>query len=64
VYSDQREKYLGYTEVCIGLGQMAGPIIGSFIYGLTNFMYTFIVFAIFIFFVMVLVSMLLPAVLD
>lgn len=31
-FTEEREKYLGYTEASIGVGQMIGPVIGSLIY--------------------------------
>lgn len=43
-FPDNQEKFLGYSEVAIGLGLMVGPALSSLIYDFVGYMYTFIIF--------------------
>lgn len=42
--SHDKDTYIGYVEMALGVGDMIGPSIGGFVYDLTGFMGTFIVF--------------------
>lgn len=44
VYSDNREKYLGYAEAVTGVGLMLGPVIGGPLYSLLGYFASFAVF--------------------
>ena len=37
IFSEDIMKYLGYTEIVIGVGQIIGPVIGGFVYQYLNF---------------------------
>ena len=39
-----KETYIGYVEMALGVGDMIGPAIGSFIYDRSGFAGTFICF--------------------
>jgi len=45
VFSDNREKYIGMAEAVSGIGLMIGPVIGGFLYTLTNYFWTFVFFS-------------------
>lgn len=45
VYSDNREKYLGYAEAVTGIGLMLGPVIGGPLYLALGYFESFCVFA-------------------
>ena len=49
VFSENREKYLGYGEAAAGFGLMLGPVIGSIINEVFGFMMTFLFLGIFCF---------------
>jgi MFS family permease len=44
-FPKKREEYCGYCESAVGIGLMAGPVIGSLIYGLVGYEYTFYCFS-------------------
>lgn len=49
-FPEDREKYIGYVELCLGLGLMLGPVLGSAFYNLTeSFQSTFYIFGVLIF---------------
>ena len=41
-YEDRRDEYIGYIEVCGGLGALIGPMIGSGLYYLFGYMGPFL----------------------
>ncbi len=43
-----KDTYKGYVEMALGVGDMAGPAIGSFVYEYSGFAGTFIVFGVMI----------------
>lgn len=45
VYSDNREKYLGYAEAVTGIGLMLGPVIGGPLYLTFGYFESFCIFA-------------------
>lgn len=45
VFSDNREKYLGYAEAVTGIGLMLGPVIGGPLYLAVGYFNSFICFA-------------------
>ena len=45
VYSDNREKYLGYAEAVTGIGLMVGPVIGGPLYDELGYFFSFVAFA-------------------
>ena len=45
VYSDNREKYLGYAEAVTGIGLMLGPVIGGPLYDGLGYFFSFVAFA-------------------
>ena len=44
VYSDNREKYLGYAEAVTGIGLMLGPVMGGPLYNSLGYFYSFCCF--------------------
>lgn len=44
VYSDNREKYLGYAEAVTGIGLMLGPVIGGPLFEYLGYFWSFAVF--------------------
>jgi MFS family permease len=44
VYSDNREKYLGYAEAVTGIGLMLGPVMGGPLYEGLGYFYSFACF--------------------
>ena len=47
VFSDNILKYIGYIEICVGLGLGLGPVIGSFFFGFLAFEGTMYLFGVF-----------------
>ena len=47
--SSEKDKYIGYVEMSLGVGDMIGPAIGGFIFDLSGFVGTFILFGAMIF---------------
>lgn len=45
VFSDNREKYLGYAEAVTGIGLMLGPVIGGPLYTQFGYFESFAIFA-------------------
>jgi MFS family permease len=45
VYSDNREKYLGYAEAVTGVGLMLGPVMGGPLYDSFGYFWSFFAFA-------------------
>lgn len=45
-FPHQRELYIGYCQTSVGLGLLLGPVIGTTIYGLVGYEWTFYVLAI------------------
>jgi MFS family permease len=45
VFSDAREKYLGYAEAVTSIGLMLGPVIGGPLYNIFGYFWSFAVFA-------------------
>ena len=43
-YPDQRVRYIGYIEMCLGLGMFLGPFISGFMYSYLEYLGTFIFF--------------------
>ena len=43
-YPDKKEQLVGWTEAVQGFGFIAGPIIGSTLYTLFGYKYTFIIY--------------------
>lgn len=49
-FPEDREKYIGYVELALGLGLMLGPVLGSVFFALTqSFQFTFYIFGLLIF---------------
>ena len=42
--SDDKDKYIGYIEMSLGIGDMVGPAIGGIIYDLAGYVGTFFSF--------------------
>ena len=45
VFSENREKYLGYAEAVTSIGLMLGPVIGGPLYTFCGYFYSFSIFA-------------------
>ena len=45
VFSEAREKYLGYAEAVTSIGLMLGPVIGGPLYNLCGYFWSFAIFA-------------------
>jgi MFS family permease len=45
LFSENREKYIGMAEGVSGIGLMIGPVIGGFLYTLTDYFWTFVFFS-------------------
>jgi MFS family permease len=45
VFSEAREKYLGYAEAVTSVGLMLGPVIGGPLYNLCGYFWSFAIFA-------------------
>jgi predicted MFS family arabinose efflux permease len=45
IYSDDMMKYIGYIEICVGLGLGMGPVIGSAVYSALEYEGTMYLFA-------------------
>jgi MFS family permease len=45
VFSEEREKYIGYAEAVTGIGLMMGPVIGGPLYQTLGYFWSFNVFA-------------------
>jgi MFS family permease len=45
VFSEEREKYLGYAEAVTSIGLMLGPVIGGPLYSLCGYFFSFTIFA-------------------
>lgn len=45
IYSSEMLKYIGYIEICVGVGLGMGPVIGSAVYGFLNYDGTMYFFA-------------------
>ena len=45
IYSSDMMRYIGYIEICVGLGLGLGPSIGSFVYGYLGYAGTMYLFA-------------------
>lgn len=41
----EKDKYIGYVEMALGLGDMMGPAIGGFVFGFMGYVGTFLVFS-------------------
>ena len=41
-YKDKREDYIGYFELCAGLGCLFGPLMGSIFYGIFGYLGPFL----------------------
>lgn len=48
-YSEEKTKYIGFMEAAGGLGLMIGPPLGSFLYSMFKYAWTFYSLAVFIF---------------
>lgn len=44
-FPHQREVYIGYCQTAVGLGLLMGPVIGTSIYGLVGYEFTFYILA-------------------
>lgn len=64
VYSDKKEKYLGYYNMSIGVGTCVGPILGSLIYTFVGYGITFACFAALIFTSAIVALLMVPAKLN
>jgi len=64
VYSDNREKYLGYAEAFTGIGLMLGPVIGGPFYSLLGYFGCFACFSGVIFFSMIVSLIITPSALN
>jgi MFS family permease len=42
--SFEKDKYIGYVEMALGVGDMIGPAIGGFVFDFTGFVGTFLAF--------------------
>lgn len=43
-----KDRYIGYVEMALGVGDMIGPAIGSLVYEYSGFAGTFVVFGVMI----------------
>jgi len=43
--SHDKEKYIGYIEMCMGTGEMVGPALGGLMYESCNYFGTFLLFS-------------------
>ena len=41
----EKDRYIGYVEMALGLGDMMGPAIGGFVFGILGYVGTFLVFS-------------------
>lgn len=64
VYSENREKYLGYAEAFTGIGLMLGPVIGGFFYSFFGYFGSFACFSGVIFFSMIVSLLITPSALN
>lgn len=48
-YPDEKEQYMSYFVMTMSFGLLSGPIIGSIVYGMYGYAYTFYAFFICIF---------------
>lgn len=64
VFTDNREKYLGYGEAAAGLGLMIGPVIGGILNTYFSYMVTFFCFAGFCAVTGVLAQLMIPEILN
>jgi MFS family permease len=46
VFSDEKLKYIGYSESAIGIGLMLGPGLGSFVFGFFGYAWAFYAFSV------------------
>jgi MFS family permease len=60
IFPEEKEKYISYIEAATGFGFMAGPPLGSIIYGYLDFKWTFFAFAILVLIDFVFCWLLLP----
>lgn len=64
MFSENKEKYLGYGESAAGLGLMVGPIIGGLINEQLGYFWTFLFFGAFLFLIAIINLILMPASLN
>ena len=60
-FPDNREKYFGYIELCLGMGMFFGPFISGVLYQYLNYFGTFMLFASFLAVGLVFALTLLPS---
>ena len=41
----EKDRYIGYVEMALGLGDMMGPAIGGFVFGIYGYTGTFLIFS-------------------
>lgn len=43
-FTDDADKYIGWAETAAGMGLTIGPLIGTFLYHFTTYMWTFVIY--------------------
>lgn len=64
MFSDNREKYLGYAEAATGIGLMIGPVLGGFLFVVLGYFGSFVAFAIILLIAMIATSIITPGALN
>jgi len=64
VFSDDMMRYIGYIEICVGLGLGMGPVLGSVVYSEVGYEYTMYFFGVCDFFTLIICFFLIPDVLN
>ena len=63
-FPDQQEQYIGYLQTSIGVGLLIGPAIGSVLYSLFGFSYTFLIVAAYFLSLVPVMYILIPSSID
>lgn len=60
-FTEDADKFIGWAETAAGLGLTVGPVIGSLLYQLTNYQWTFVIYGLFLFLAMLIMMAILPS---
>lgn len=62
--SHDKDKYIGYVEMSLGVGDMIGPAVGGIVYDSAGFMGTFVLFGAMVFIGLIFCIIMIPSTLN